>query len=456
MPAEQEPQRMVHLGLGAFMRAFGIPWIAEADPQMQVIGVTMRNRDLRDALARNDFAYHSVEQGADGTRVAPITSLSDVLVAQDDPHAVAEAMADPRTSLVTLTITEKGYCHDPSTWRLNADHADLASPTNALSLILKALRLRSDQGGGPITILSCDNLPNNGHVLKSVLMDFAQLKDPDLVDWIERNVAFPSSMVDRIVPATTSEKVARLKADHGIDDPAAVFHEPFRQWVIEEDFAGPMPDLGSVGVTLTKDVAPYEHMKLRLLNGAHSALAYLGHIDGHATIADSVGSAPIRRFLRRLWSDTLIPSMVGPEGVDLVEYTAALESRFSNPETRHLTWQVGMDGTQKLPQRLTGPLQWHLEAGRVPQDLCITLAAWVKYVSGRTCGGQPIDVSDPMADALAQAHAGARDTEDAVARVLGLLDGIGPQAEAILPNVVGFYRSIEDHGVQATLEATFQ
>ncbi|KGJ03208.1 dioxygenase [Paracoccus halophilus] len=406
------PAGIVHLGLGAFFRAHGAVYIAEAMAKSGgdwgIVGVSLQSPGTRDRLRPQGWAYTALELAPDGEKPQVMTVLRDVLVAPEDPQAVLDAMAAPLVRIVSLTVTEKGYCHEPSTGRLNRAHPDIRHdlenplPKSAPGFLVRALALRRAAGLRPFTVMCCDNLPENGRVLRGVVLELAGLIAPDLAEWISAEGAFPSTMVDRIVPATTPADLDRLEAIAGWRDEAPVMHEPFRQWVIEDDFVdAARPDLTAVGAQLVADVTPFEHMKLRMLNGTHSSLAYLGYLAGHETISDTVADPAFSDFLRGLWRDEIIPALTPPPGVDLAAYADALHDRYANPAIRHRTWQIAMDGSQKLPQRILGTILENRAAGRAVPGLTLAVAAWMRYASGRDEKGQPIEVRDPLADRLA-------------------------------------------------------
>ncbi len=421
---------IVHLGLGAFFRAHGALYIAEAmaasGGDWGIAGVSLKRPDQRDRLAPQDFAYTALELGPGGHAARIVEVLTDVLVAPENPEAVVALMAGAGVRIVTLTVTEKGYCHEPSSGRLNRDHpdivADLADPSrpaSAIGFLVAALARRRAAGIPPFTVLTCDNLPDNGHLVKGLVLELAGLMDPALAEWIAEEARFPSTMVDRIVPATTPEDLDRVAGIIGRRDESPVLHEPFRQWVVEDDFVDDVrPDLAAAGVELVADVAPYELMKLRCLNGTHSALAYLGYLAGHETIADTVADPAFSRFVDRVWTDEIVPGLVPPPGTDLAAYTAALKARYANASIRHRTWQIAMDGSQKLPQRILSQLVEGLAAGRPMSGLVLAVAAWMTYVGGTDLFGRPIDVRDPLAPRLRAALDGA---PDSAARVSALL-----------------------------------
>jgi fructuronate reductase len=438
---------IVHLGLGAFFRAFGAPFIEDAiragGGDWGVIGVSLLSPGTRDALAAQDWAYTTVTLGPEGEETRQIEVLSDVLVAPEDPEAVIAAMAHPDTRIVSLTVTEKGYCHVPASGGLNPAHPDIVHdlgqthPVSAPGYLVRAQARRRDAGLPPFTVLSCDNLPENGALTRRVVCELARHIDPRLADWIDAEGRFPATMVDRITPATTQADIDRLAAKHGIHDAAPVFHEPFRQWVIEDRFVGDLrPDFAAAGVTMTGDVQPFEDMKLRMLNGAHSALAYLGYLGGHETISDTMADPVYKRYVNMLWSEG-IPSVSPPDGVDLQAYAAALQDRFANPGIQHRTWQIAMDGSQKLPQRLLNTLAEALAAGRPTDALCLAVAGWMRYVSGTDEAGAPIDVRDPLAEVLAQTAASEEAPRDKALALLGLRDVFPAELAEQLAKPVG-------------------
>ncbi len=459
---------IVHLGLGAFFRAFGAIYIEEAEAlsggDWGIIGVSLQSPRMRDQLAPQDFVYTAQELGPEGETLRQVEILRDVLVAREDPSAVLEAMANPDIRIVTLTVTEKGYCHDPASGRLNLDHPDIRHdlsedlPLSAPGFLVRALQRRRDAGLPPFTVLTCDNLPENGRLVRGLVLDFARAVDPALAEWIEAEGRFPSTMVDRIVPATKPEDVEALAEKTGNLDEAPVLHEPFRQWVIEDDFVtaygdNARPDLGKVGVELVKDVTAYEHMKLRMLNGTHSSLAYLGYLAGHETIADTVADSVFADYVKALWKREIIPSFSAPDGVDLNAYADALFQRYSNPAIRHRTWQIAMDGSQKLPQRILGTLRDNLAAGRHCPSLETAIAAWMIYVSGTDLAGAPIDVRDPLADELRSLSASGATPGEKVAALLSVEQIFEPElAKAIRLDVEAAYIVLQADGVRTVLE----
>jgi fructuronate reductase len=449
------PVRQIHLGLGAFFRAHGAIWTQEADPDWGILGVSLMSPMVRNALRPQGGAYIALELGPDGETAQAVEIITDVLVAREDPESVLAAMSDGGVDIVSLTVTEKGYCYEPSTGALNLSHPDIIHdltaplPRSAIGYLVRAYERRMQAGLPAFTAMSCDNLPENGRLLKGVVMALAQRIDPLLAEWIARNAAFPSTMVDRIVPATKDEDIARVSDVIGAEDAAPVIHEPFRQWVIEDCFAGPRPDYAAVGVQMVDDVTPYEHMKLRMLNGAHSSLAYLGYLAGHETISDTVADPIFAQFVKDLWAREIIPVLTPPPGADLTAYAEALFARFCNPSIRHRTWQIAMDGSQKLPQRILSTLN---EATAPTPGLMLAVAGWMRYVGGRDENGQAIDVKDPMAERLKALSEAEMTREGKVAALLSVRE-IFPaaQATALLAPVTSAYQRLNHLGARQAI-----
>ncbi len=265
--------------------------------------------------------------------------------------------------------------------------------------IVAALSCRRDAGITPFTVLSCDNLSANGHTVKRIVTQFAALRSRELAQWIEDKVAFPSTMVDRIVPETTDADRASVASDLGMTDAWPVITEPFTQWIVEDRFSAGRPDFASAGVQLVADVTPFEHMKLRLLNASHSALAYLGYLAGYGTIAATVTNDRFAALARRVMDDAA-PTLTMPEGTDVAAYSTSLLQRFSNPALHHRTWQIAMDGSQKLPQRLLATMQDRLRLGLPIDTHALAVAGWMRYVTATDETGRAIDVRDPIAAKL--------------------------------------------------------
>jgi fructuronate reductase len=373
---------VVHLGVGAFHRAHQAfvydRLLAGGDLRWGVTGASLRSPGVRDALVPQGGLYTLIERDGAGDRLRVIGSIRDVLAPPETAGALLEAMAAPDVHLVTLTITEKGYGGD------------------AIGMIADAMALRRARRHAPFTAISCDNIAGNGARLEAAVFAAAEARDAGLRDWIAAHGAFPSTMVDRITPATTEADIDVLAERIGVVDRAMVKTEPFWQWVIEDRFAGPRPDFEAVGVQVVADVAPWETAKLRLLNGAHSAMAYLGGLAGLGFVHEFVADPSRTTFINRLWVEagtTLTPTA----GLDIPAYRAALLARFANPALNHALRQIAMDGSQKLPQRLVAPFAARIARSLPSPALALAIAAWMKWQGGRTDKGEAFQVDDPLA-----------------------------------------------------------
>ncbi|MGH6615793.1 mannitol dehydrogenase family protein [Sphingomonas sp.] len=400
---------VVHLGIGAFHRAHQAVFFEHAlnagDLRWGVTGASLRSPAVHEALAPQDGLYSVVTRDGAAERVQVVGAVRDVLVAPRDPAALVARLAARDTHIVTLTVTEKGYAS--------------SAADSAAGYLAAALAERRSTGVDPFTAISCDNLSDNGGRLKQAVLAAARQSDPALADWIEHQVAFPSSMVDRIVPATDEDDIARLAGRIGVEDRAMVKTEPFRQWVIEDRFSGPRPDLAAAGVQLTADVAPWEEAKLRLLNGSHSAIAYLGGLAGIDFVHEVIALPAARAFVAALMDETAA-TLTPPPGLDVPAYRAALLARFANPALQHRTRQIAMDGSQKLPQRLLAPIIARLDRGLAAPALTLAVAAWMAWTGGRNDLGAAHAVEDPLASVVADALGKATAPEDRVAALLSL------------------------------------
>ena len=456
---------MVHLGLGAFHRAHEAVYaddLLARDPRWGICGVSMKTPRAVAPLAAQDGLYTLLLKDPAGTTARVVGSVRETMFAPADPRALVRRMADPRVHVVTLTVTEKGYCHDPATGRLDLAHPDIRrdlahpdGPVSAVGLVVAALDERRRTGAGALNVVCCDNLPHNGRVLEGLVAAFASARSPDLADWIATHAAFPCTMVDRIVPATTDADVADVEARLGVHDAAPVVAEPWIQWVIENRFVATRPAWEEAGAEIVADVAPFETMKLRLLNGSHSTLAYLGYLAGHATIAQAAGDPLLGRLVARQMAEEIVPTLASPPGTDLARYCATLLVRFRNPALPHRTAQVAMDGSQKLPQRLLGTARDRLAGGGSIRHLALAVAGWMRYASGVDEHGGRIEVADPLAGRYAEIAAAARGDPVALARgFLGIAAIFGedlPAMPAFADAVTRHLESLVRRGVAATL-----
>lgn len=399
---------IVHLGPGAFHRVhqawYAEQWLAD-DPRWGIVGVSLRSAALREALVPQDGLY-TLAIVDEHPSFEVIGSLRDCVVAADSPGRALACIANPKARLVTLTVTEKGYCLGVDD-QLDFAHADIRhdlehprEPRSAIGLIVQGLRLRREQRLPALPVMSCDNLAGNGRLLGAAVHELAARGDPDLAAWIEAEVSFPCTMVDSITPATTPELCARVESALGVRDAWPVQREAFVQWVIEEHRAQESPDWAAAGVVVTRDVAGYERAKLRLLNGAHSTLAYVGLLRGHVTVAEAMCDEPLVAAVRRLMLEDVAATLAPVVGLDVPAYVASVLRRFANGAIRHELAQIAWDGSKKLPVRILGTVRDARRLARPLDRLCLPLAAWMHFVRRRSA--EDTAVVDPLAERLAR------------------------------------------------------
>lgn len=430
------PVRIVHLGIGNFHRAHQAWYTAHAPDAEQwgIAGFTGRRADMADALRPQDGLYTLITRAAEGDTFELVGALSAVHPAADH-DAYLGYLSDQQTALVTITVTEAGYIRNTD-GRLDTDRdviiADLevlrGDPRRSVSSLparlVAGLMARRDAGSGAITILSCDNLPENGPVTKAVVSDFAALVDDQLLRWIDRNVDFATSMVDRITPGTTDEDRRLVHEHNGYLDAYPVPTEPFSEWVVSGRFPAGRPRWEDAGVQIVEDVQPFEQRKLWLLNASHSLLAYAGSIRGHEAIHEAIEDPACREWVNSLWDEASRHLPLPP--AEVAEYRAALLTRFSNPRMRDQLARIAADGSQKLVVRTLPTIRAERAAGRIPVGCAATIAAWVLHLRGF---GAPI--KDPGA-AAARAAADGVELDAAVPAVLNVLEpGLGDDQDFV-------------------------
>ncbi|EKS6728413.1 fructuronate reductase [Enterobacter mori] len=409
---QQLRSRIVHFGFGAFHRAHQALLtnrvLNEKGGDWGICEISLFSGDvLMSQLRAQDHLFTVLEKGAEGNQAIVVGAVHECLNAKlDSLAAIIEKFCEPQVAIVSLTITEKGYCIDPATGKLDMHNTrilhDLENPTephSAPGILVEALHRRRERGLPPFTVLSCDNIPDNGHVVKNAVLGMAQKRSAELAGWIEAHVSFPGTMVDRIVPAATETSLAEITQELGVEDPCAISCEPFIQWVVEDNFVAGRPEWEAAGVQMVKDVLPWEQMKLRMLNGSHSFLAYLGYLAGYAHINECMEDASFREAARRVMLNEQAPTLRITD-VDLTAYADSLIDRFANPALQHRTWQIAMDGSQKLPQRMLDGIRVHLERKSAWPLLALGVAGWIRYVSGTDERGDAIDVRDPLSDKI--------------------------------------------------------
>jgi mannitol 2-dehydrogenase len=453
---------VVHISVGGFTRAHQLVYLDELAERgatdWGVVGVGLHSTNMRDALAPQDHLYTVVERDADAERARVVGAMVDYVYAPDAPERVLDLLADERTRVVTMTVTGTAYRIDPQTGefepdeeaRADLDHPD--RPGSVFGFLVEGLDRRRRAGLPPFTVLSCDNMQSNGTAARTAVVGFARLRDEVLARWIADNVAFPSSMVDRITPTTSPEQRDTIAADLGIDDNWPVITEPFSQWFIEDRFCNGRPPLETVGVHFVRDIGHYELMKTRLLNASHCALGFLGQVAGLETTDQAVSDPVFHDYLDQLMTAEVIPLLPRPEGVDLGEYEESLLRRFANPAIGDQLTRLTRRGSTKMPNYLLPSLCSALQERRPHTLLTVAVAGWVRYLNGTDEAGQPIEVQDQLADRLQElARTGGTDPRPLLGErsVFGdLIDD-----EEFVVRLQSVLEQLEDDGVRATLAA---
>jgi fructuronate reductase/mannitol 2-dehydrogenase len=454
---------VVHIGLGRFHRGHQAVYFdalaRRGHTGWGVVGVSLRRPAARDALRPQDHLFTVVERDADEDRARVIGSVIGCVCAPRDPEAALGALADPRTRLVTLTITADGYGVDRLTGRFDSDAAAVAAeladpcrPTSAYGYLVEALARRRAAGDGGFTVLSCDNLPDNGRVTRTAVLSFATLRDPGLAAWIEEHVSFPGSMVDRITPAATDADRTLVAQRFGVRDACPVVVEPFSQWVIEDAFVGERPPLEEAGACFVDDVSPHKLVKSRMLNGSHTALAYLALLAGHRTIDRAIADPVFARFVDELLRAEVAPLLSGVTAIDLDDYRRTLLRRFANPRIGDGLARLAARGSTKLPSYLVPSLQDAVRDGRRHTLLVLAVAGWIAHLRGADGAGRSLPVDDPQAETLQPlARRSGADPRPLLAQT-GVFGDLGSDVR-LVDEVAQALADIDRHGARATVAA---
>jgi len=400
-----QPPKVIHLGVGAFHRAHQADYFDRLNSQLDspwlIIGASLRNPRAAEQLNPQNGLFLHVARAAKGETTRINRAITRVINAYEVPSELASAIASPDVQLITLTITEKGYCLDSLQQALDtgdddviADCQDLSEPRTAIGHLIAGLKARHGAGAGPVTILSCDNLSHNGDCTKRAVLAIAEHHSTDLRRWIEENVTFPNAVVDRIAPAVTDEDYLHAQAILGLSDRGLAITEQFSQWVIEDNFAAARPPLERVGVTWVNQASAWEKRKLRLLNAAHSALAYIAGGAGELFVHSAIVKSEYRELVAALWSEVAL-TLDGPDDFDRETYCTALIERFSKPHLNHYLQQIALDGSQKLPPRILAPLRERLAQGIESPTLTAVVAAWCRWLSRNACTADAT-LKDPL------------------------------------------------------------
>lgn len=464
---QQLQTRIVHFGFGAFHRAHQALLtdrvLNAQGGDWGICEISLFSGDrLMSQLREQNHLYTVLEKGANGNQAIIVGAVKECLNAKlDSLAAIIEKFCEPQVAIVSLTITEKGYCIDPATGSLDVSNPriihDMQHPTephSAPGILVEALHRRRERGLSPFTVLSCDNIPDNGHVIKNAVLGMAEKRAAELAAWIQQHVSFPGTMVDRIVPAATEESLDEITRELGVADPCAISCEPFIQWVIEDHFVAGRPQWEVAGVQMVDDVLPWEQMKLRMLNGSHSFLAYLGYLAGFQHISDCMQDSAFREAAYRLMINEQAPTL-RITNVDLSRYAASLIERFANPALKHRTWQIAMDGSQKLPQRMLEGIREHLARGSDWPLLALGVAGWMRYVSGVDDAGATIDIRDPLSEKIRLLVESSSDAER-VSALLSLQEVFGTDLvknPLFVQAIEQAWRRIAQHGAhQAVID----
>jgi mannitol 2-dehydrogenase len=451
---------VVHIGVGGFHRAHQALYFddlaARGETGWGVIGVGLHRPQMGEVLQAQDGLFTVVERGAQGQSARVVGSVVHYLYAPSDPEAVVRALADERTRLVTLTVTGGGYLVDEDGQFLVDDpdvQHDLQhpqAPRSMVGFLVEALRRRRERGTGPFTVLSCDNLPDSGAAARTAVVSFARLRDRSLARWIDESCTFPTSMVDRITPETSPETRDQIEAELGVPDRWPVVTEPFRQWIVEDDFCAGRPPLEQVGVQFVQDVHPYKLVKARMLNGGHSALGYLGTLLGHTTTDEAMRDEDVRTVLDRMLAEEVLPLLPHPPGMDLEDYRCTTMERFANPAIGDALARLCRRGSTKMPTYLLPSLHEAVQQGTPRRLLVLAVAAWMRYLRGTDLAGNPIEVQDARAEAL---QALARRGQDDPRPLLGARSVFGSLGEhpAVVAELAEALRVLSHEGLPAAL-----
>ncbi|HPF81315.1 mannitol dehydrogenase family protein [Nostocoides australiense] len=457
---------IVHFGVGGFHRAHEAMYLdallnegKALDWGIVGVGTMPGDARMRDAMKAQDCLFTLVLKHPDGSRDARVIGgMVDYLFAPDDPQAVLERLADPSTRIVSLTVTEGGYHvnqvtgeFDPNSPDLRADLAGDAPPKSVFGFITEAARMRRERGIPPFTVMSCDNLPGNGHIAEKMITAFAELKDPELAEHLRQDVAFPNCMVDRITPVTQQADIDDLAERFGVADRWPVVCEPFTQWVLEDNFGAGRPAFEEVGVQIVPDVVPYELMKLRLLNASHQALCYLGYLSGYRYAHEVCQDPLFVKFLLGYMENEGSPTLPEVPGVDLDAYRHQLIERFANPEVRDTLARLCAESSDRIPKWLVPVIQENLRNGRDIDRSALVVASWARYAEGVDEQGDPIDVVDRFKDKVMAAAAAQQDDDLAFLRDKDFFGNLVDD-ERFTTAYRGFLASLHERGARATLE----
>lgn len=455
---------IMHMSIGGFHRSHQAVYVDEVlargntDWGICAIGLMPQDKDHIEKLQQQDNLYTILERTAEADSARVVGSIIETIHAPSGPEKVLERLSDENIKILSLTVTEKGYCYDSSknldqaNSLIQEDVANLGQPKTALGYIVSGLKARKDNGKSSFTVMSCDNLPGNGHLTQKLVLQFAELVDSELAAWIKDNVSFPNSMVDRITPVTTDEIVQTVKTKFQIEDAWPVVCEDYMQWVLEDSFCNGRPPLEEAGVQIVPDVDPYEKMKVRLLNGSHSALSYLSYLKGYREVDKAMSDPLIRNFVRSYMDQDITPSVPNVPGIDLDEYKDKLIERFSNPAISDQVQRLAEDGSQKIPNAILPCIVHQLETGGSTKFAVLALAGWFRYLTAVDMDLKPIEIKDPLSEKLV---AKAKLDSTSPVSLLGIEEIFGTQLplnDNFVKDLATSMNKIEQNGVEKSLE----
>ncbi|SDL95643.1 mannitol dehydrogenase family protein [Aliiruegeria lutimaris] len=457
---------ILHVGLGNFHRAHQAIYIDDllargGSEEWGILGAGVMPADaqMRDGLKAQDCLYTVLEQDASGDKGRVIGSMTDFAPVSPNHEGILRAMASPSIRIVSLTVTEGGYFVSAETGGFNPDHpaiqADIANPGKPGTIfgaIVEGLRARREAGMVPFTVMSCDNVPHNGEVTRAAVLGIARGQDASLADWIDDKVAFPNGMVDRITPATTEARINHLREAFGLEDARPVFCEPFRQWVLEDKFTDGRPALEEVGVQFVPDVTPYEHMKIRILNGGHAMIAYPGALLGLTYAHDAMAHPLVRGFLEKVETTEVIPIVPPVPDTSLTAYFELIEERFANPRVEDTLSRLCLDGSNRQPKFIVPSAADCLKAGRSIDGLALASALWCRYCFGEGEHHEEIPPNDPSWDRLKEASRVARDNPAAWLQMSDIYGDVG-QSPLFREGFTKALNALWENGTEATLQA---
>jgi len=456
---------ILHIGVGNFHRSHQALYMDDLFESHGVkdwaicgVGIMAQDAEMNRALNAQDRLYTLVEKSGDISSARIIGSLKEYIYGYEKPEDVFKKMAEPGIKIVTLTATEGGYCFHQGTGELDLKNPGIendlknpGSPRTIFGYLAEGLDRRRKAGTAPFTVLSCDNVQHNGQVARRTLLAFCNEGRPELAKWIEKNVAFPNCMVDRITPGTTDAEREYVRSTFNLDDAFPVIAEPFKQWVIEDNFCNGRPPLEKVGAQFTSDVTPYEKMKIRLLNATHSAMGYLGYLCGYRYIFEIAQAPEFIPYLKSLMDNEVTPLVGTIPGVNLAEYKQSLMERFANETIRDQALRICMDGSAKLPKFIFPSIAEQLERGGPIRKLTLCVASWIRFLNGKDEDGNDIPINDPQADRLNQLARQCRENPEPFLACTDIFGDLG-KSERFVTELKLLLKHLYEKGPQETLK----